>query len=244
MDKVNDRRQRTVRLVGQYANHLQPETADSIRSMVRHGELGLAIEDLASALVLGKVPLQAGDAVDFRQLLTGFERCPDTPKDIRDLLLFPAPPPLGYFIHLLHVTDPFPIATATTEVFSIPSERIGVTINDLPAPGTPDRPAVLIEHATGSGQESTRFFAGTEFARTVGGSSELEVARSLCAATGASAMLGAHGLTPNQWVLVTGAGGHGVVMVDGDASDDGRWEIQFAYEPIEGAAELPVRDGR
>jgi hypothetical protein len=33
-------------------------------------------------------------------------------------------------------------------------------------------------------------------------------------------------------------------MVDGEASDEGQWEILFAYEPIEGALNLPVRRAR
>ncbi|MBO3731667.1 DUF6189 family protein [Glycomyces niveus] len=239
-----DRRQRTGRLVERYADHLLPGTADGLRSMVRHGELGLAVEDLAAALVQHKVPLYAGDAVDFRQLLAGFQRCPDTPPDIEDLVVFGAGPPETYALYLFGSADPFATAAATVECLPVPAARIGVLVDGVPVPGTPDRPAVLIQHDPSNGDMSVEFWAGCDFGRLVDGAPVLEVARKLSRSTGASAMLDAHGLTPNQWVLVTSAGGHGVVMVDGEASDEGRWEILFAYEPIEGALNLPVRRAR
>ncbi|THV39766.1 hypothetical protein [Glycomyces buryatensis] len=239
--RYRDRLERTERLLERYARFIGPQSADSLRSMVLHGEPGLAVEDLASALVRNKVKLDWGDAVEFRQLLTGFQRCPDTPSDIEDLLLFGEAPSDGYFFYLFDPSDPFAVAAATAECFPVPPERIGVMVDDVPAPGTPDRPLALVQHSPAEGAASVEFSAGPEFVGLVGGVSELAVARSLCRAVGASAMLGAHGLTPNQWMLVTAVGGHGVVMVDGDASDDGRWEILFAYEPIEDAPDLPVR---
>lgn len=237
--RYRDRRERTERLLERYAGRIRPEYVDSLRSMVRAGELGVAVEDLASALVSAGPRLDSGDAVEFRLLLTGFERCPDTPLDIEDRLLFGEGPPENYALYLFDPSDPFAVAAATAACFPVPSEDIGLVVDGAPAPGTPDRPVVLIQHEPAAGTGSVEFSAGTEFSRLVGGVSELAVAQSLCRVTGMSAMLSAHGLTPNQWVLVTGVGGHGVVMVDGDASDEGRWEILFAYEPIDGALDLP-----
>lgn len=85
--RYSERRERTRRLLERYAHAIRPGTEASVRSMLEHGEPTLAVEDLASALVLAETPLEYGDAAEFRRLLAGFERCPDTPVDIEDLLL-------------------------------------------------------------------------------------------------------------------------------------------------------------
>lgn len=235
--KYRDRLEQSGRLVERYAQFIEPRFGDMFREWVRHGELALAVEDLASCLVRRRIPLAAGDAVVFRRLLEGFERCPDTPPDIADLLLFGASPPDGYSFDFHEEPGPAVVAAAVAEVYAVPQDRIGVLAYGA---ALPEAPIALVSHDPGNGARTVRFDAGTEFGTHVGGASVLDVAKALCGSLGTAAMLGPRGLTPNQWVLVTAAGGHGVVMLDGDAADEGRWEIRFAYEPIKGAPSLPL----
>ncbi|MEU5881831.1 hypothetical protein [Spirillospora sp. NPDC047279] len=237
---MSDRRAATARLLKVYGPLIETGTAEFLERALRVGELGLAVEDLAHAMVVRQVPLAAGDAVEFRRLLTGFTLCPDTPPDIADLVVFGQGPPTDHMLYLPEAPDPFEVRAATAERFPIRPERIGVVVNDAPAPGMPDRPSVLITAAPASGDRTVILDAGPEFVDLTGGASELAVAKALCRRLGTTAMLGPHGLTPNQWMLVTAAGGHGIVMVDGAASDEGRWEILFAYERIEGAPDLTL----
>ncbi|MCA2229310.1 hypothetical protein [Nonomuraea aurantiaca] len=232
------RRAATVRLLKVYGPLIEPRTTEFVDRLLRVGELGLAVEELANAMVVRRVPLAAGDAVEFRRLLTGFTFCPDTPPDIADLLLFGQDPPIGYSLYLLGAPDPFEVRAAIAERFPIRPERIGIVIDGEHASGMPDRPSVLITADPASGGETVTFDAGREFADLTGGASELAVAKALCRRLDTNAMLGTHGLTPDEWMLVTAAGGHGIVMVDDDASVEGRWEILFAYEPIKGAPGL------
>ncbi|WP_123665609.1 hypothetical protein [Actinocorallia herbida] len=236
---MSDRRTATTRLVEVYGPRLRTEIAEHLERALRAGELGWTIECLAEEMVAARVRPEAGDAVEFRRLLTGFLLSPDCPPDIRDLVMFGQDPPEDHLVHLLEGPSPFDVRAAVVEGFGLPVDEIGILVDGEPAAGMPESPMVLVTADPGSGVQGVTFNAGRVFVARTGGATELSVAKTLCRALGTGAMLGPHGLTPNQWVLVTAEGGHGVVMVDGEASDEGRWEIRFAYEAVEGAPHLP-----
>jgi hypothetical protein len=235
--EYRDRVAESRRLVEAYAMFVAPRAAESLRTQIRCGEPALAVEELASWLVRGRIALAAGDAVAFRRLLRGFELCPDTAPDIADRVLFGAGAPGGYSFDFLDGPDPAAVVSAVAEVFAVPRDRIGVLVNGRSSPGAAEEPIGLVSQGPGS----VGFEAGTEFGAHVGGASVLEVAKALSKALGSGAMLRPRGLTPNQRVLVTAAGGHGVVMLDGAETEPRRW-ILFAYEPISGAPELRLFD--
>jgi hypothetical protein len=152
-----DRRTATARLLKVYGPLVRAETAEHLERALRAGELGWTVECLATALVERRVPLAAGDAVEFRRLLTGFVLSPDTPPVIADLVLFGQDPPEDYLVCLSSAPDPFEVRAATAGHFPVPLDRIGVLIDGDPAPGTPDRPAVLITADPASGIHQMRY---------------------------------------------------------------------------------------
>ncbi|GAB2840792.1 hypothetical protein GCM10022221_45110 [Actinocorallia aurea] len=234
-----DRQAAAARLVAVYGPLVRGEVFDDLTRALRAGEPTWAVECLAQEMVAERVFPAAGDGVEFRRLLKGSVLSPDTPPDLRDLVLFGADPPDGHWCYLPGSADPSAVRAAVAACFPVRPERIGVLVDGEFAPDDPERPAVLITADAGSA--GLVFDAGREFAELTGGAGELAVAMALCRALDTVALLGPHGLTPNQWVLVTAAGGHGVVLADGEAADEGRWDLLFAYEPIEGAPGLPLR---
>lgn len=235
--EYRDRVAESSRLVEAYAMFIAPRAAESLRTQIRCGEPALAVEELASMLVRGRIALAAGDAMAFRRLLRGYELCPDTAPDIADRLLFGAGPPGGYSFDFHEVSDPAAVVAAVAEVFAVPRDRIGVLANGRPSPEAAEEPIALVSHGPGP----VGFEAGTEFGSHVGGASVLEVAKALCGALGSGAMLRPRGLTLNERVFVSAAGGHGVVVLDGAETEPRRW-ILFACEPISGAPDLRLFD--
>jgi hypothetical protein len=231
--EYRDRVAESSRLVEAYAMFIAPRAAESLRTQIRCGEPALAVEELASWLVRGRIALAAGDAMAFRRLLRGYELCPDTGPDIADRLLFGAGPPGGYSFDFHDESDPAAVASAVAEVFAVPRDRIRVLVNDRSSPESAEEPIALVSQSPGS----IGFEAGTEFGTHVGGASVLDVAKALCAAMGSGAMLRPRGLDLNERVYVSAAGGHGVVVLDGAETEPRRW-ILFACEPISGAPDL------
>jgi len=235
--EYRDRVAESSRLVEAYAMFVAPHAAESLRTQIRCGEPALAVEELASWLVRGRIALAAGDAMAFRRLLRGYELCPDTAPDIADLLLFGAGPPGGYAFDFHEVFDPAAVVSAVAEVFAVPRDRIGVLVIGRSSSDVAEAPIAFVSHDA----KSVSFEAGTEFGAHVGGASVLDVAKALCGALGSGAMLRPRGLTLNERVFVSAAGGHGVVVLDGAETEPRRW-ILFACEPISGEPDLRLFD--
>ncbi|MEU5874137.1 hypothetical protein AB0A73_21595 [Glycomyces sp. NPDC047369] len=230
MDETEREQRAAERLAAAYGPQLPAAQADAIERSLAVGAPRRAMTDLAAALADHRVPLATGDATELHVLLAAAEAL-----DVRDRLLFPAPP-TDYGLYVLGASADA-VAAAVAAEFGVPPEGVGVASGETYT--GPDRAEVYLTAISGMVAEMS---AGKDFADRTGGASELDVAAALCRRLSCRVVLSAVGLGPDDWVLVT-PGGHGLVQVSEEANAE-QWEFTCALELVPGASELPVRPPR
>jgi hypothetical protein len=100
---------------------------------------------------------------------------------------------------------------------------------------------VLIQSGLHPGSDfDTELSAGQEFADLTGNLDELHLATLLCKALEGRALIPDGGRADSTWMLVTEDGWHGRVVVRDDDFEDGRLIIDYAFQPVPIAPEIPV----
>ncbi|MFG3341582.1 hypothetical protein [Glycomyces sp. NPDC048151] len=139
----------------------------------------------------------------------------------------------------LDAKDPQRVVEVVEREFGLAAGQVHLVLGEGSPPSGPGWPAVVVTCDPVERTVEIEVEFEEPFPAPGGDLSALEFAKVLCGGVGCRAYVSSAGLTPNQWILVTPEGGHGVVLTDDDAGEGGLQPV-FAYALIEGAPEIPV----
>jgi hypothetical protein len=131
------------------------------------------------------------------------------------------------------------LAKAVADAFAVPRDHIEVwNGRNFTAPVVEP---VIAQVAPGSGPGAFAEFVGFDaFAEHAGEPDRLAVAIELATRLKKRAVFGPESPEEFRWTLVAADGSHGRVVLDSAQLDDGAIAILGAFDPIEGAPDLPL----